>query len=394
MLALIDPAAQPLPEHPSVAFVWPTELCAVACAHCSFGSRSTGPASTRLLAQHPKELVQWLKRAQAKTFVACGGGEPLDEPEFLLRTIEACAQHNISFEIYTSGASSAGRVSVRQYILAWRGAWSHRANPKLKFRVRLSVDSFHQERIGLEPVAEWIREIEALAPEWTLSLRGIRMEGDNSVRELAELVGAGFREISESVATLTMAKGRRVLVERKGFVFDGRGSIRSLERRGLHFTKTDAAVLQPLVETYGRNFPLGRPISARLTVMHHHMDLEIHSDCVVHLLEAQGVDLRLSFLEQSWEEMRSVYYKDPIVHLVAARGLRGVAELIIRALKLGISKSPNMPFSIEKLKDHSTLDWITAQAMLQNQDQFIYPENALRLAHNHLRSTATSSVES
>jgi Radical SAM superfamily len=387
VLALIDPTAQPLPPNPSVAFVWPTELCAVACAHCSFGSRSRGPELRRELAHHPEKLVEWLDKAGATTLVACGGGEPLDEPEFLVRVIEACAQRGIRFEIYTSGVSSTGQVPVREYILAWRQAWN-RANAKLKFRVRLSVDLFHKERIGLDPVVEWIREIEAMAPDWTLSLRGVRIQGDNSVAELAHLLGARFRTVSESVGRLTTSLGRCVLVEQKGFVFDGRGSTRALKRRGLRFTERDASILQPLAGTYGDNFPLGRPISARLTVLPHHMDLEIHSDCIVHLLESQAVDLRLSFQEYSWDQLKNIYYRDPIVHLVAAAGLPAVAALIISARDAGISQEQTIPFSIEKLRDRSTLDWITANAILRNQQQFAYDRAVIELARQYLSTQA------
>ena len=118
--------------------------------------------------------------------------------------------------------------------------------------------------------------------------------------------------------------------------------------------------------------------------MHHHMDLEIHSDCIVHLLESQASDLRLSFREYSWEEMRNVYYRDPIVHMVAAQGLPAVAALIISARRLGISQNPAMPFSIEKLNDYPTLDWITASAIIHNKDRFNYDKTVINLAGQHL----------
>jgi pyruvate-formate lyase-activating enzyme len=101
----IDPAAQSLPERPTVAFVWPTNLCSIGCAHCSFASRRTGDPSKQLLANHPDHLTEWLAAAGTRKVIICGGGEPLDEPEFITRTISACAMLGLECAIYTSGVS-------------------------------------------------------------------------------------------------------------------------------------------------------------------------------------------------------------------------------------------------------------------------------------------------
>src|SRR6187549_1914815 len=79
ILAEIDPDATPIPKTPTVAFVWPTESCSIGCGHCSYSSIRRATPSPIL--SHIPELVEWLVAAGVSRFVACGGGEPLDEAE-------------------------------------------------------------------------------------------------------------------------------------------------------------------------------------------------------------------------------------------------------------------------------------------------------------------------
>ncbi|MDO8655498.1 MAG: radical SAM protein [bacterium] len=383
-LGLIDPGVQPMPSRPTVAFVWPTELCSIACAHCSFGSQRAGTPKQRLLADHPEALVKWFADAGGTKLVVCGGGEPLDEPEFVVRAIAASSQLGVGFEVYTSGYSLLHPTRVEEYIRDWGKAWASGNHSSSPFAVRLSVDSFHEDRIGLEPVAAWIQNIERQAPDWRVSVRSIRVEREQSVARLATLLGARVQPIREWSAWMVLPSGRRVFVEWKGFVYEGRGRGRVLEKRGISHTFRDAAVLEPLIAEFGPDGDLGRPLSARLTVTHRRIDLEIHSDCVVHILETQAPDLRLSMLDRSWEDMRAVYYRDPILHRVVESGLPAVAELIVEAHRMGVSQEPTVPFSIERLTDPAMLGWVTASALLANGDRFQYPDSLRDMARRFL----------
>lgn len=152
ILELIDPAAQSFPERPTVAFVWPTNLCSIGCAHCNFASKKTGIPTKQLLASHPEQLTQWLAAAGTRKVIICGGGEPLDEPEFITRTISACAMLGLECALYTSGVSRRTPIAVADTIRQWRRAWALRIRQEHRLGIRLSVDVFHEELIGLEPV--------------------------------------------------------------------------------------------------------------------------------------------------------------------------------------------------------------------------------------------------
>ena len=167
-------------------------------------------------------LFAWLTQARARTVVVCGGGEPLDEPEFCRELIALCGRSSMNFGIYTSGRSLDRPAEPEQYIREWK---LHRGeHHKGEFHLRLSLDAFHADRIGTGVVAQWVAAVERAAPEWRLSLRALRVTGDDTVAELAELLGAHVSERAGSTARITLRGGTVIPVERMGFVLDGRGT--------------------------------------------------------------------------------------------------------------------------------------------------------------------------
>jgi hypothetical protein len=388
ILESIDPATQPLPERPRVAFVWPTNLCSIGCAHCNFASKRVGDPNKQRLASHPERLTKWLAAAGTRKVIICGGGEPLDEPEFITRTISACARLGLECALYTSGVSRRTPIAIAESIRQWREAWKPRVRQEHRLGLRFSVDLFHEERIGLEPVLRWLEELERLAPEWRVSIRGIRVEGDGSVERLAARLGAALRMVTNGSAWMVLPHGRRILVQRKGFIFDGRGRPSLLARRGLELDGQDRPIVEELIEEYGARAALGRPLSARLTLTSRHIELEVHGDGVVHILESSAPDCRLSLFDHTWESMKRTYYKDPILHRVAVGGLPAVAALIRAAHRSGVGSRRTVPYSIELLDDADVLAWVTATAVLSNGPRFVYNEAVMELARRYLKGAA------
>jgi hypothetical protein len=384
ILELINPAAQSLPERPTAAFVWPTNLCSIGCAHCNFASMRIGDPTKQLLASQPDHLVDWLAAAGTRKVIICGGGEPLDEPEFITQTISACARMGLQCDVYTSGVSRRKPVSTPESIRQWREAWRPRVRQEHRLGLRFSVDLFHEERIGLEPVLQWLKELERLAPEWKVAIRGIRVEGDGSVERLAARMNAELRTVTPGSAWMVLPNGRRILVQRKGFVFDGRGRPALLARRGLRLDRQDRPIVEELVDEYGVRAALGRPLSARLTLTSRHIELEVHGDGVVHILESSAPDCRLSLFDHTWESMKRTYYRDPILHRVAVGGLPAVATLIRTAHRLGIGSRQTVPYSIELLDDPDVLAWVTATAVLNNGPRFVYNKAVMDLARRYI----------
>ena len=388
LLSLVDPCAQGLPPTVDVAYVWPTELCSIGCAHCSFASPKVGPDYRRRLAGRAGDVVQWLSAAGCKKLVACGGGEPLEEPDFILQVVSQCAQLGIAFEIYTSGTSLNVTTDVRALLRQWNSLWrEHRPTTEYP-SVRLSIDAFHEERIGLGVPASWIRLIEEEVPEWTVALRGVRLVGDDSLGRLANLLGAQVIQSYPGVVHLKMPSGRKIKAEFKGIVFDGRSSLSALRKRHLELSSEDGKIVSNLAAVHGNRRRLGRPLSSRLTVTTRRMDLEIHSSGVVHALEAHPTDTRLNLLDFTWSEIRDVCYRDPLLHRVAGWGLPAVARLIERAVLIGIAPKSVVPYSVDLLTDRRTLDVVSAMSLLLNQSKFVYTQTATSLARERLAEFA------
>lgn len=370
-----------LANAPSRGFAWPTLRCSIGCAHCNFASTSRR-ADDPPEAITPAALTGWLVAAGASAVVLCGGGEPLDEPHFCTEVIRRAASTELSFGIYTSGISLAEPQRVRDYVETWRRAWApSRAG---WFALRLSLDTFHADRVGLDHLAEWIAVVRERAPEWRLSLRGLRLEGDTTPDRLASLVGGSIERQASGAVRMRLPDGGRLTVERMGLVLDGRATLGQLSPRGLRLPPSDARALEPWTALVGRVRKIGRPLSRRLTIGSRRVDLELHPDCSVHMLESTAFDTRRLLTEQSWADMRAIYYRDPLVHAVAVGGLPLVAEFIRTAITTGVAPPDTVPFSIERIADAALLDYVSALAVVALQSALAYPDAVIALARRQL----------
>ncbi len=373
-LESISAAVQGLPESPTVAYVWPTECCSIACAHCSCSSRPAASPQRRRVALSVDRLVQFVVSAGCRQLVVCGGGEPLDEPEFTERVMAAAPDAGIRLAVYTSGVSPLHPFAPTLIVRRWLAALDESRRREGEFHVRLSLDPFYEERLGLQPIIEWIAAIESLAQWWYVSLRGLQLDGFSGPARLAAELGGHYVELGVRSGVVVTGSGREIPVDLKGFVFDGRGSAELLAERGLALPAAQRLRFESLLETFGRGDGLGRPFSDRLTVTRQQVDLEIHADASVHILEAQPPDTVGSYFDSDWTTLRARYYADPLVHLIVAGGLPRVADVLIDLVGRGLAPRSTVPFSLDCLADSQTLDLATAWAILLLEDRFTYPD--------------------
>lgn len=387
VLQQIDPLLQPLPAFPNTAFVWPTEMCSIGCSHCSYNSQKAGKETGSFLKDYPEEISQWLYNSGVKKIVVCGGGEPLDEPEFLIRTIGECSRLGVEFELYTSGVSVASPSSAKDYIKSWQNICFKNGNHS-SLGIRLSIDAFHNERIGLKPIVDWINQLIILSPDWKISIRCLRVEGDNTIYYLSELLNAKVTKENPSKGWLEMPDGKRIPIIWKGFIFEGRGQFEQLNRLGLTIPQEDILIVGDYLNDWKQKMELGRPLSQQLyyAISKRIINLEIRSNCNVHILNSQAQDLRLNFLKYSWPDIKEVYYRDPLLHTISDFGLMGIASLIEQAKENLEYKFHCTPFSLEKIENKEVLSWITAKAICTNSEQFVYNKKTKNCAIDYLLS--------
>lgn len=344
------------------------------------------------MAERADFLCEWLQEAGCHTFVVCGGGEPLEEPEFITAAIKRCAAAGMEFEIYTSGTSVAKPIDIREAIRHWNAVWCRHRTSAGSPKIRLSVDAFHEDKIGLAPVIEWIRTVEEVAPEWSIALRGVRLAGDGSLARLAAALNARLTPVHVGLARLILPSGRELKAELKGLVLDGRASVRMLQARGLSLIPDDERVITELTQALGRAARLGRPLSARLTVTSRRIDVEIHSNGDVHVLESQPPDTLLNLFDFSWVQIRNVYYRDPLLHRVVGWGLPAVAQLIQKAVALGVAPMSVVPYSLDLLDHKLTLDVVSGLAVVLNSPKFSYSDDIIKMAQAFLAPYASAAA--
>lgn len=135
--------------------------------------------------------------------------------------------------VYASGVSQLHPADPAQLIRRWAAALDWSSHGAGCFHIRLSLDPFHEEHLGLQPIVGWIAAVEESAPWWRVSLRALQLEGYTGPSRLAaEFRGHSIAGGGRSGMAAT-GSGREIPVDLKGFAFDGRGSAGLLSERGL-----------------------------------------------------------------------------------------------------------------------------------------------------------------
>lgn len=312
-----------LPDYPAHAYVWPTESCSIGCRHCNFSSKA-GPQDTYNRGR-PEDLVDWLNQSGVRRSVLCGGGEPLDDNAYCAKFFAAIARTGMHFAIYTAGTSLAYPQTAGQVIDAWL-AESGGDHPRSVW-IRLSVDPFHSERVGLDPIVDWITELCLHSPAWNVSLRTVRLDGDRTLHQLAQRLGGRLCHTKERVSHIKVY-GRSISIDQKGLVLDGRASLAMLPRRGLRLTPTDDLALRRNGPTFGQDSQVGRPLSRRVPISRARANIEVRPDGSVNLVEVKPADSGHYWSDTAWPEIRDRLSLDPIVHAAVSGGLPPIAQAI------------------------------------------------------------------
>ncbi|THA80313.1 radical SAM protein [Streptomyces sp. A0592] len=157
--------ADPGPSTASTCYVWPTDDCAVGCAHCNFASpRSSDSIPRHRIAEDVDRTMEFVNGMGLWKAVLSGGGEPMQEPAFCQEFIARVDSPQLrEVELITSGSFATSREDARHgiegLVAAWRGRPAARA--AAAFTLRISVDWFHAARIGLRPVADILEVLAA-----------------------------------------------------------------------------------------------------------------------------------------------------------------------------------------------------------------------------------------
>jgi len=361
VLDRVDPAAQPLPTTIKKLYVWPTADCSIGCRHCNYASpkKSTDP-TRRAIADNVDTIIEFALASGAANVTFCGGGEPLDEPDALLHVVDALAPTDIGFGLYTSGHSNRYDLDVDGLVADLARRWT--AGGGGDFRIRLSVDFYHHERIGAAPVAAWLRAVDRYAPWMAADIRATQLVGDDSLTAVADDLKATIVPLGARSARLVMPSGRVVSVKSKPLVLDGRISLDRLHRDGLALPDAQRQRVATASVRGGRR--VGRVLSNRLPVTTKRLDYEIRADGECRVLEVGIPDNVKYVFSDDWPTIRDANLADPIVHLVAAGGMTALGNRVQLAVGHGlVVDAPH--YSSKALRSSAAADIVTATAVAE-----------------------------
>ncbi len=366
------------PAHASTCYVWPSSECPVGCGHCNYASPiSLGRLTRYSVAREPEPVMRLMNGMGLWKAVLSGGGEPMVEPEFCELFVNEIDSPNLEeIELITSAhfAEDAGetRLRVRRLVEAWRTRSPETA--RASFAIRISLDWFHAQRIGVEPAA---RVIETLGEDDLRDvhcyIRSVLLENDTTFTELADALGGRLTEIRDYQQEILLPDGRSILIYHKNLIVEGRMNQRRLSRLPVGLPTDSQA------DVFGKRFldDDGKHVPARVYngPQVRHLDglaCLIEDDGKVRILEGNDPNRAPNVRGVTgWPEAIEYLYADPVTVYLVDNGPMTLARLL----------SDAFPDSARMATDTNQLYHLT-ELLLAAPDRRLYA--TLRVLEEHL----------
>lgn len=323
------------PTHASTCYVWPSSECPVGCGHCNYASPLSLDRLTRYsVARDPGPVLRLMNSMGLWKAVLSGGGEPMVEPEFCERFVNEIDSPGLEeIELITSAHFAADeaetRLRLERLVEAWRSRSADLA--RANFSVRISLDWFHAQRIGVEPAARVIRVLgEPGMRDVGCYIRSVLLDNDSTMADLSAMLGGHLTELRDYQQEIVLPDGRTILVYYKNLIVEGRMNERKLSRLPIGLPTASRA------DVFGRRFVdgNGKQVPARTyngpTVRHlDGLACLIDDDGRVRILEGNDPNRCVNVREtDNWPEAVAHLYADPITVYLVDNGPQSLAALI------------------------------------------------------------------
>jgi len=204
-------------------YVHLTYYCPVQCGGCMYTSPPPREDGLKAPGQTMTELelsrtIEFLSPLDMDEVAISGGGESFLELDKIIRFVREITARRVV--LITSGFWGADAATARDYIGRIKNALDQRSRPT-RLQIRLSVDEFHQRRIGLTAVSNIVSTLqEPSFSDIGVFIRSIRTEASRAVlEELASLLGGTLDASPGSEQIIT--DGRRIGILNKPFILRG-----------------------------------------------------------------------------------------------------------------------------------------------------------------------------
>lgn len=326
------------PAHASTCYVWPSSECPVGCGHCNYASPMSLDRMARYsVARDPAPVMKLMNGMGLWKAVLSGGGEPMVEPEFCELFVHEIDSPNLDeIELITSAHFAENVEETQRRVRSLVDAWRTRAADltQARFTIRISLDWFHAQRIGVGPAA---RVIEVLGEDDLRDvgcyIRSVLLDGDDTITRLAAELGATVTEIQDYQQELRLPDGRTVLVYHKNLIVDGRMNQRKLSRLPI------SVPTQSRADVFGKRFEndKGKNVPARTyngpSVKHlDGLACLIDDDGRVRILEGNDPNRSPNVRQMDdWPTAIDYLYRDPITVYLVENGPQELAGILADA---------------------------------------------------------------
>lgn len=326
------------PTHASTCYVWPSSECPVGCGHCNYASpMSLNRLSRYSVARDPGPVLRLMNSMGLWKAVLSGGGEPMVEPEFCEQFVNEINSPNLEeIELITSAHFAADEVGTREALQRLVHAYRTRSADlaPAKFTIRISLDWFHAQRIGVEPAANVIRRLsEPDMSDIGCYIRSVLLEGDTVMSDLAANLGAELTEVEDYQQEIIIRGGRRVLIYHKNLIVDGRMNQRKLSRLPVSIPTASRAdeFGKRFVNNEGKHVP-ARTYNGPAVVHLDGLACLIDDDGNARILEGNDPHRCASVrVTDSWPEAVAYLYRDPLTVYLVDNGPQLLAGLMADA---------------------------------------------------------------
>jgi hypothetical protein len=335
LIAELPPYADPGPMHASTCYVWPSSECPVGCGHCNYASPlSVGDVRGYSVARDTEPVIRVMNQMRLWKAVLSGGGEPMVEPDFCRAFVNRIDSPDLQeIELITSGHfaedAAATADALRGLVDAWRTRGAELAKPR--FTIRISLDWFHAQRIGVEPAARIIRLLgEEGLRDVGCYIRSVLLDKDDTIENLARQLGGELTPMTDYQQEIRLPDGRNILVYHKNLIVEGRMNQRKLARLPV------ALPAQSHADVFGKRFEntQGRSVPARTyngpAVKHlEGLACLIEDDGKIRILEGNDPGRSPNVRQvSSWGEAITFLYADPITVFLVSHGPQELADLL------------------------------------------------------------------
>jgi hypothetical protein len=289
--------------------------------------------------------------------VLSGGGEPMVEPEFCERFVHEIDSPVLEeIELITSAhfaeSDDETRRRVHSLVRAWRTRPAGLA--QASFTIRISLDWFHAQRIGVGPAARVIRLLgEDDLRSVGCYIRSVLLDDDQTIPKLAASLGGSLGPLRDYQQEILLPDGRVILVYYKNLIIDGRMNHLKMARLPVSLP------VQSRADVFGKRFEddRGRQVPARTyngpTVRHlDGLACLIDDDGRVRILEGNDPNRCPNVREtDDWAQAISYLYADPVTVYLVDNGPQELAGLLSDAFPeaAGLAADTNQLYHLTEL---------------------------------------------